>query len=446
MKRAVILVDSKSRDLMGDALIAHHLEKRGIDCKLEPLASWRSCVGAWKPDFILFNHLGAQHLADFSQQCRKWGIVTGVLLNEGICYVEGDLQYISRRTFDNIHCDLMLSWNELHRQELIGQNFCETPKQVVAVGVPRFDFYKAPWKRLYEKKIADTDRPVILANANFPLAPLNDLQPEVVDRFFAPWKDEIPIYADYWNAVRAQKPGREKFLEFVETLLEADKYYVIVRPHPRENASFYEEWVARLPEKYRRQMRLAVKENITELIINCDLELSCENCTTALEAWVVGKPTVGLAFSRHPFSYTPEIAALLPECDDPSEIVSLVDAGLADPKQEAYTEGRWKHIEKWTYRIDGRAAERVADQIAAAIEKRPGPKKISLGLSDIRRGLKLRLTRLIGEPSNATPWLIITRLLQLKRGLVNPRYLTYLKGIRPAEEKHARKLIRSLGQ
>jgi len=44
----------------------------------------------------------------------------------------------------NVHCDLYLTWNDLHRDELIKQKFVSKPEKVITTGVPRFDFYKQP--------------------------------------------------------------------------------------------------------------------------------------------------------------------------------------------------------------------------------------------------------------------------------------------------------------
>ena len=70
-KRVVILVDSKKRDLMGAALIAHHLEQNGIQAYLEPLQSWQSCLLDLKPDVILFNHLLHSHLCKYTENLKK---------------------------------------------------------------------------------------------------------------------------------------------------------------------------------------------------------------------------------------------------------------------------------------------------------------------------------------------------------------------------------------
>lgn len=82
--RAVIFVDLKDRDLMGDALTAHELGKRGITCYLEPLETWQSAIHAYKPNFVLYNHLTVKHLANFSQDMKSWGVLVGCLMNEGL--------------------------------------------------------------------------------------------------------------------------------------------------------------------------------------------------------------------------------------------------------------------------------------------------------------------------------------------------------------------------
>lgn len=444
MPSVVILVDSKIRDLMGISLIAHHLEQKGMTCHIEPLESWRACVGAWKPDFILFNHLNAPHLADFSVQCKEWGILTGVLPNEGIFYVPGDLEYSSRKIHAHMHCDLMLCWSELHRDALAANHFCEAPEDIVPVGVPRFDFYKSPWKRLFEKESRLSSRPVVLVNANFPLAYFVDLPEKFADNFFAQWKDEIPIYSDYKAAIRASYEGLHEFPPFLDALLAADKYFVIVRPHPREDPNFYLNWIETLDPAYRKNMRLALKDNITELVVNADIEVSCENCTTTLEAWIAGKPTVGLAFKKHPFFYTPEVAKLLPECEDPFQIVEMVDRALAEPAQQEYAEGRQAHMEKWLYKTDGRAAERVALEIEKAITGRRVPKRIRLNFANRRRGIKLRLAHLLGEPVHVTPKLFFRRIFKGDRGEQTLRYRDYLKAVKPAEVRRAKGFISSI--
>lgn len=444
MEQVVIFVDSKSRDLMGTALIAHHLEKRGVGCRLEPLEAWRACVSAWKPDFLLFNHLNARHLEAFTQKCREWGVLTGFLPNEGIFYIEGGLEYNSRKQFPKTHCDRVFCWNEQHRQALIAENFCESPEEIIAVGVPRFDFYKAPWKRLFTGKVKKGDRPLILVNANFPLAHFEELPARDADHLFSDWKTISPAYADYWGAIHANVRGRASLLRYLDALLAEEKYDVILKPHPREHPGLYRDYMAGLSEEKRARLRLADKEGITELILAADLEISCENCTTTMEAWIAGKPTIGLILEKHPLFYTPEVGALTPECSRPEDLTGLVEQALANPGQTEYAAARQGHMKKWLHRVDGQAAERVANEIIQSIRERKRPKKIQPGLSDLRRGAKLRIARFFGEPVHVSPQLFLRRILRGEKGKQTMRYRNYIKSIRPADERWARDQVASV--
>ena len=444
MDTVIIFVDSKPRDLMGDALMAHQLEKKGVRCMLEPLASWRACVGAWKPDLILFNHLNSAHLTNFSQQLKSWGILAGVLLNEGIFYAEGTLEYNSQVHFDDMHCDLMLSWNITHERELVKNKICATDEQIVTVGVPRFDFYKSPWNQVKRSTRTKSDRPVILMNSNFSLAHYHELPDEDGDRLFAQWKDKIAIYADYRNAIIASHKGRAAFPDFVKTLIDEDKYEIIVRPHPREDPKFYLSWYNSLDEQQKKHVRLSMKEEICDVILSCDLEISCENCTTTLEAWLAGKPTIGLTFEKHPFFFTPEICCMQPECSEPETLVQLLDEALAKPDQLKFQDARRKHVEKWVYKEDGKSSERAADAIVKMLEQRKSPKDIKLDFPNKRRGLKLRILSALNEPSNSQPKHFIKNLFFGKRGKQTIRYRDYLKAIRPSDVKEARNAIRQI--
>jgi surface carbohydrate biosynthesis protein len=119
-KTVVILVDNKKRDLPGAALVAHHLETRfHLKCVLQPLESWRSCLAAFKPNYILFNHLTASHLAYFSIRLRDMGILVGVLPNEGINYNQDDLEFNAGRYHSYAHIDQFFCWNEFHKKALM---------------------------------------------------------------------------------------------------------------------------------------------------------------------------------------------------------------------------------------------------------------------------------------------------------------------------------------
>src|SRR5690606_31463528 len=139
--------------------------------------------------------------------------------------------------------------------------------------------------------------------------------------------------------------------------------------------------------------------------------------------------------------YTPEVGALTPECDDPARLPALVDQALADPEQMKFRPMREAHMKKWLCNVDGRAAERVATEIAQALATRKRPKRIETGFSDMRRGAKLRLARFFGEPVHVTPQVFFRRIFRGEKGKQTMRYRDYMKSIRPADERHAREQI-----
>jgi surface carbohydrate biosynthesis protein len=435
----VLLVDNRIRDLDAAALIASHLERLGVQCFLEPLEAYRGAVAAYRPGMIVFNHLTASHLAAWSRQLADMGVLTAVLPNEGIAYDEEDLHFLAGRHHSDAHVDFMFSWNEPFRHAVLAEQGNPSTK-VEVVGIPRFDFYFDPWSSLFNQaRPKDSKRPVVLVCTNFVTAHYHELPRSAADKFFAPWVGRIAIYQDYMAAVEAHWKGRNRVGDYLNALVAADKYKIVLRPHPSENVAFYSRWYDGLTDAQRRHVRLDTQSNITSLILGCDLELSCETCTTAMESWIAGKPTIELNFERHPLWYREVHARCNVECDDPAKLVDLVDAALREPEQRDKHELRRRHLEKWCATPRGNTSLRIAETIAAALRaKRPGDWS-KLSGSDYRRAAKLHALRRLGLPYHFNP------LLGLKHALFRDRYAikakAYRKSIKPSDVRAAREKL-----
>ena len=168
-KRIVFLIDHKGRDLMGAALIAHHLGKLGYEVHLEPLQAFKSVITAWKPCMVIVNQLVHSNMTAYSANLKNWGILVGCLLNEGLALTEDKRKYLSQAQFDDIHCDLFLTWNTLHRDELIKYKLVTPPENAITIGCPRFDFYTPPWNQLFLKN-KQSKRINVLINTTFAVA------------------------------------------------------------------------------------------------------------------------------------------------------------------------------------------------------------------------------------------------------------------------------------
>lgn len=404
-RTAVILVDNKNRDLAVATLIAHHLQRFGVRAELQPIEAYQAVVGAFRPGIIVFNHLTASHLVDFSYRLKEMGVLCAVLPNEGISYDEDDLRFLAGRYHNKAHIDHFFVWNEPHRQALLECGY-GAPTQIHCVGVPRFDFYFQPWSRLFSgpPPRAPRQRPQVLCCTNFVFSKFKGLPPEDAEKFFGVWR-RMPKYSNPVELVDVQARYRERSMLFWQSLLATGRYDLILRPHPLENATFYQDWIKQLPAAQRERITLDPGSNITTLILNCDVEVSCETCTTALESWIARKPTVELALERHPLFFHPELGALTQLCDDPAKFPDAIDRVLRTPFSDEVMAGRERHLAKWCSSPEGRSAEKVAAIIRDALQGAPAFREDMLNFADTRRAWKLHGLNQVNRPCNFDPLL-----------------------------------------
>jgi surface carbohydrate biosynthesis protein len=438
---AVILVDSKIRDLDVAALIAHHLGNLGIKCHLEPLEAYRAVIGAHKPGLIVFNHLNASHLVALSKRLHDMGVLTAVLPNEGILYDQDVARFYSNRYHNGSHIDYFLCWNEPHREALRAEGFDENV-HVEVVGVPRFDFYFKPWSNLVQRsKKIESPRPKILFCTNLSTADYWELPKEQGDKLFAMWVNRVPLYTDYWPAIEAQWKGRNKIPAFLEALIDADKFEVIFRPHPVETVEFYEKWMTTLTDKQRKHFHYDRHGNVSGLILDCDLEISVETCTTALEAWIAKKPTIELVMEKNPLWYREIQAKANVPCANPSELPDLVTRLLHEPLAPDVAQKRTQHLADWCSTPDGSSSLRIARLFADALYGKKPADWSKLTLTDRRRAVKLRTMNALGHAYHFDPFLALKRRLLPKRYTMKD--FIYRKSIRPKDVREAMQRLES---
>lgn len=444
-KRVVLLVDSRRRDLPVAALIAHQLEELGLQCFLEPLEAYRGVLAAHRPHLIVFNHILASHLEKYSQRLGQMGVRTAVLLNEGILYDEGEMKYNAGRFHNDAHIDYYFCWNEPHAQALRAEGFDKTTR-IEVIGVPRFDFYKEPWSRVfYRRDPSDKrERPKVLVCTNFVCAKFHELPKEEGDKFFAAWKDRIPLHRDYWTAIGAQHRARARAFDFLDELVAADEFDIVLRPHPNEEQSLHHAWFDKLDAQRKRHVHLDLVTNITTQILDCDLEISCETCTTALEAWMAGKPTVELTFEKYPLWFHHDHGAANELCGESKALVPLVRKLLREFDPSNLPAARVAHLKKWCDRTDGQSCRTLAGMIADAVKAAPEPDWTKLTADDKRRGLKLKSLQSVGLPYHFNPFLPLKRFLRPQKYAV--KTFAYSKSIRPADVAEMRARIQASQQ
>jgi surface carbohydrate biosynthesis protein len=425
----VLLVDNKIRDLKMAALIAHQLEEMGVPARLEPLEAFRAAVGAHRPSMIVFNHLNASHLAAWSRHLAEMNILVSVLPNEGFVYDDAWRPFMSGR-FHSPKVDHFFCWNAQHRAALVAEGADKT-QNVHVVGVPRFDFFFKPWSNtLPPAPPRLSGKPRVLFCTNFVFARLHN-NPREQEMLFGGTQQKIKGIEEYPAAVESHWNSRNKITRYLEALLDDGRFEVLLRPHPNEERAFYEAWMSTLSPERKANLVYDPVTTITSLILDCDLEISCESCTTAVESWIAKKPTVELVFDKNPLLYREAHGQLNFECDAPEKLPGMVAQHLAAPEQIEKKELRTKHLEKWCGSPDGLSCHRIATIIAEAVRAKKPADWSKLTSSDNRRALKLRAYNAVGQAYHYDPFLWLKHLLKKER--YTPKYKAYRKSILPRD-------------
>lgn len=412
MTKVVILVDNKRRDLMVAAHLAYLLERKGAEVFLEPLEATFAVLAAHKPDMIIFNHLAASHLAAYSNRLKKIGVLVAILSNEGLIYLEDFREFVALKAHSDAHVDLYMCWNNAMAESV--RSVRHTPElRVEVIGIPRFDLYFDPYKAHFIS--GSKNKPGIsniLICTNYVFAKYKDLPREEADRLFADWARNLPSMADYTGLIDHLHKNRENLTLYIREIAKNPAYHIILRPHPNEDASYYEREVQGLPEDIRSRIRIARNENITDLILNCDLEISMDGCTTALESWIAGKPTIELPMEPHPLVTHALLQSLLVQCHDPADLRGMVADALGKPVPPEIAARRVAHLERWCSSPDGTAGEKAAHAIVGLIgERAPRDYSERLTFSDRRKGWKLRLLTLLDKPYGWKPFAFLKKYL-----------------------------------
>lgn len=433
----VILVDNKVRDLNVAALVAHQLESEGIPCRLEPLEAFRAALGAHRPSMIVFNHLNGGQLVRWSRRLADMGVMTAVLPNEGIVYDKVARDALAGNFHRDAHVDNVFCWNQSHKEALLAKGIYGGA-QIDIVGIPRFDIYFEPWSKLLAPAPARrSGRPRVLLCTNFVFARYDEAQAKEA---FGGWEKYNPAAKDYWSAVLSHRANRVKVLEFADALLKDGRFELVLRPHPNEDHEIYETWLAGLSEAHRAGVVYAPKDNISSLILDCDLHVACETCTTSIEAWIARKPTLALIFDKNRFHYNEVHNAPNIPCENPAAFADMVAenlSGLVPADKQALRDA---HLETWCASPDGGSVSRIVAAIGKAVRNRKSPDWTKLGAGDMRRAIKLKTYQQIGQAYHFDPW------LWLKASLFPQRYAMktrgYSKSIMPADVSKARRHIR----
>lgn len=373
MKKAVLVIDHKDRDLRGVVLIAFWLNKK---YKILPYLTHTkneiSCLIKHKPELILIQHIRHKHQQPFLEYAHHQKTCVAVGLAEGLPdHLDNLFWYIGRDEYMH-YIDVFLPWGprlwELAKKKELLQH-----ASVEVVGSPRFDYHTSRYSELCIPKNVfcdtlgiDASKPTILWMTSFKHCPFGGDLEEFVKKY------QNPNFSDHRRAptVREFAISSEKTFNltsdyFLKLIQEFSDLNFIIKLHPVEPLAVYQ-------EKFGNFSNVTViksldKFSLSDMIRHADIQITWR-CSTSLEAWMMDIQKKVITVEN------PEVEfEMLKYLSIGNDIVS--DYSSLKRKIVYYLEGaevsqelidrRHQFFHDYLYSNDGNSAERCADALYA---------------------------------------------------------------------------------
>jgi surface carbohydrate biosynthesis protein len=368
-----LIVDNPLRDLDGLVLLARQLAAKGATVTLVPMYEQGFDVPALRPDLVLVNYTRPNN-ADLIKSYKRAGILVGVLDTEGIGGKNPDqfAEMVKSVGCTNL-VDLYCVWGLAQRAAFLRHD--TVPANLLhATGCPRYDFCAKPWRAALPKPSVAAG--YVLINTNFPV---------VNPRFSRSSLDEqnAMVQAGFSAEFARQfiVDARQAYRSTLEMSIKLARHFTdvrfVLRPHPFENIRSYDA-LADLPNVHVRQDGTSLEW------INCAGILVHQNCSTAIEATMLGVEPLSMEWFNTPALRLDAASRVSRGANSEADLIDLVqqglDGGLPTLPQET-REYRRQIISDLFTDIDGagsaRATAAILDTICAAKRGKTAPTAVS---------------------------------------------------------------------
>ena len=380
--RIALVVNNSGRDLAGLSLLATELCSNDATAFLVPMPLQRRELAALAPDFILFNQLRPLN-QPVVQELVDCGIKFGVLDDEGGVFPNFDWygRQLAQETGTRHAASLFCSWgNKL--AGYVAQQGWYRAEALRVTGHPRFDFYAPYWKKFeFENPFRGEGgaRPLILINTRFSRAnPAfgsveDEVQTLIKSRGFSP--EEAQHYQKQMLGTlhgMAEMTGRlaEQF---------PDVNFVL-RPHPFERLETYTELLNLHSNLH------VTREGSIENWLRIASGVIHRSCTTAIEASMCNIPAFSARWIPFPddIESTERVSIQCLSYEELSKHISAIVSG----NFHAVAQDKESVIADWFYAVDGKAHQRVAQEITAVLQDTTSPDINLARCGRIAQGIK----------------------------------------------------------
>lgn len=382
---------SPPRELYGTALLAFEAARRGwgVIVSARPIVA-----GGGVPEGLQWaRNLAPGFPAETVKEMRRSGQRFVGMCEEGLLYP--DAEEYRQRKIDRAAYDLMerwFTWGQNQFGDMAGLGFPEGGMAVT--GSPRFDIHRADMRAALDAK-ADAIRrqhgPSILINTRFSRFNHPKGPEKLIELAQLAGRTETDAQIAHAHALVAfQAALFPKFEALIPALRSAfPTHTVIVRPHPAE---LLEPWIA-LAAKHPGVV-VSAEGNVVDWLRAADVSIQ-NNCTTAVEAYLLGKPTV---------AYRPvhddRVDLILPnllsrQANDPDALLAAVGQAIlgGERMSPGVRAEQDSTARRYVANVDDRTASAAIMDDLDGLDLRPHPLRLRCALGERMRDIARRAKR-----------------------------------------------------
>jgi surface carbohydrate biosynthesis protein len=310
---------------------------------------------------------------DSFPRCRRLGNRVASWDEEGLVFSDPEIYRRLRIDPEALMLtERFFAWGQVQK-EAICEAFPEAESRIVLCGNPRFDLLRPDLRSFYADAVGALKARygrMLLVNTNFAFC--NHFTS--TDRVQATLKilplEGLPGYVDGW--IELQRKELEGFRQMLPALSERfPSHRNVIRPHPSENHQFWRDQVRGL-----RNVEVNADGNVHEWILASEAVVHF-NCTTAIEAYLLGVPAIAFRPVSSGVYENPLPNLLSVEAFDTEHLLNRITLCVTEPRNPAvwlWTEDRERLVRRYISGLDGpTSAERMVQElraVASGIERR----------------------------------------------------------------------------
>ena len=320
----IIPIETKVREFDAKLLLAVVALHHGFDVIVGALWELKFLADLLDRGIFLDKSI-AKTKEQWFRRCRQLGHRIAALDEEGLVYFDAET-YRQLRIFPKSmeHTDVFFAWGK-DQADITAPAVGPLAERIKLTGNPRFDLLRPELHSVYQKDIEAFRQQygkIIQINTSFSFANTandTDALPQTFAQY--PITQKRPTFFDDWMA--AQHKVLQSFQEVLPLVRERfPEHTIIIRPHPSEGLELWQDLADSLSNT-----KVIREGNVVPWLLASDVLIHW-NCTTAIEATLLGTPAIAYRKERPDLYEQPLPNACSFHATSPEELLTMLDQAI----------------------------------------------------------------------------------------------------------------------